>query len=130
MRWVGRCRREESSFDTARMGDVRLWSTGSAQKGAVAALDELQAIARQANGDFAQCVSGPRGGINFMAGEQSLGDRAILHAGETSVDHPQHLRATRAALLGYAVVGRDGAAADGSQPAADRLGAAGGLSLQ
>src|SRR3546814_3657407 len=102
MRWVGRCRREESSFDTARMGDVRLWSTGSAQKGAVAALDELQAIARQANGDFAQCVSGPRGGINFMAGEQSLGDRAILHAGETSVDHPQHLRDTLAALLGYA----------------------------
>src|SRR3546814_20087670 len=79
------------------MGGVRHWATGSAQKVAVAALDELQAIARQANGDFAQCVSGPRGGINFMAGEQRLGDRAILHAGETSVDNPQHLRDTMAA---------------------------------
>lgn len=60
-----------------------------------------------------------------MAGEQSLGDRAILHAGETSVDHPQHLRDTLAALLGYAVVGRDGATADGSPQAADRIEAVG-----
>src|SRR3546814_9054996 len=64
-------------------------------------------------------------GINFMAGEQSLGDRAILHAGETSVDHPHHLRDTLAALLGYAVVGRDGATADGSPQASDRIEAVG-----
>src|SRR3546814_14476107 len=43
----------------------------------------------------------------------------------SDLDHPQHLRDTLAALLGYAVVGRDGATADGSPQVADRIEAVG-----
>lgn len=75
-----------------------LRSARFAKEGAIAATDELHAVAGQSDRRFPQGVAGEGGCFDLVVGEQRLGDRAVGCAFPAPVDRTQHLPEAYTAL--------------------------------
>lgn len=78
-----------------RVSAVAAWS---AQQGAVAAAHEFHAVAGETDGDLPDGVADPGRRVDFVLGEEMLGDDAIDGAGLSRIDRAQHLAGALAPL--------------------------------